>query len=713
MRQLYRYVPILRGVLPLVLLALLATPVARAGETPEKMRVIALMDSAPHQWQFDIHDPIHTFLEMPLNYLGIVVERHDIRHGPPPEEWLENARAIVTLFDYTDKPCDWLWPWLEEQAKRPGMRFVHTEDFGPLIAGKDGKADYTRLSKWLARFGLGCDDYYRDEPLGVKTTLSDLALCAYEADPRFLATHSGPWNESDRNRVWVTTELVRKGTGRKRHPVVTGAWGGVALAPWTLRRGSELGDRRWHLDPFEFFRVALGLDRVPAAHPAVLNGRRMFFCHVDGDGFESISTVEHGAYAAKCFLDRIIDEFPLPFTISVIIGSLTNDIAVKEETDRMDLARKIFTRKNVEPASHAVLHPFFWQVEKAPSYARRMAAYKPLLNYEATPGNEVRDSFRFISERLLEEGRYCRVMLWSGDTTPTGATVAEVAKLGSWNLNGGTYRWDGVHDSVGYVSPWARRVAGAVQVYAGAGNENEYEGFWDRLPTAYKHVDVTITRTGTGRIIKPANVYLHFYSAERPGRLKSALQLIRKWGLEERTSPVFASEYCKAVYAASTTARLFRNDDGGGGGGGGGWRFSGFGLCRTLRIDGETRSVDFAKSTGLLGALHRDDDDHGALFLHLSGPDGTVVLADGDPAPRPHVAEANHVLYDADLREKSVAVSSEALFPRLIIFAGLPREAAVDLIVDGETRNAATDAHGRLVYRATRPGRIRVEVRVR
>jgi hypothetical protein len=239
-----------------------------------------------------------------------------------------------------------------------------------------------------------------------------------------------------------------------------------------------------------------------------------------------------------------------------------------------------------------------------------------------------------------------------------------------------------------------------VQVYAGAGNENEYEGFWDRLPTAYKHVDVTITRTGTGRIIKPANVYLHFYSAERPGRLKAAQQLIRKWGLEQRTSPVVASEYCKAVYAATTTARLFRNDAG--------WRFAGFGLCRTLRIDGEKRSVDFEKSTGLLGALQRD----GSLFLHLSGPEGTVVLADA-PAPHPHVAEANHILYDADLNPKSVAVSSEALFPRLIIFAGLPPKAALDLVVDGETKEVASDETGRFTYRAKRSGRIRVEVRVR
>ena len=120
----------------------------------------------------------------------------------------------------------------------------------------------------------------------------------------------------------------------------------IALAPWTLRWGSERGDRRWHLDPFAFFREALALDRVPAAHPAVLNGRRMFFCHVDGDGFDSISTMNGGACAGRVFLDRIVDEFPLPFTISVIIASLTNDLKVTDPTERMRIARELLSREH-------------------------------------------------------------------------------------------------------------------------------------------------------------------------------------------------------------------------------------------------------------------------------------------------------------------------------------------------------------------------------
>ncbi|MEN8151137.1 MAG: hypothetical protein ABFS86_15075 [Planctomycetota bacterium] len=681
----------------LIVLASLAAPAAAAG-TPEKMRVLALMDSDAHPWTHDIRDPVHSFVEMPLNYLGIVVDRHDIRTGPPPEGLVENARAVVLLFGATKKPCDWLRPWLTKQAGRPGLRFVHIEDFGPLALGSDGTRDMESLAGWLSRFGLRYDDYHREDTLGIEVEWIDDALCAYEADPRFAATHAGTWSEDDGNRVWVTTRMSRD-VDRPRHPVVTGPWGGVAQAPWTIQWGNDQGDRRWHLDPFAFFREALGLERVPAPHPAVLNGRRMFFCHVDGDAFESTSTMDGGALAGKVLLDRVIDEFPLPFTVSVIIASLTKDLDVEEPTDRMLLARDLFSRKNVEPASHAVLHPFVWQKRYAPKGARRLAAFRSILNYDPSPAGEVRESFRFINERLLSEGRYCRVMLWSGDTMPSGATVAEVARLGGWNLNGGTFRWDDANDSVGYVSPWARLVDGSVQVYAGAGNENEYDGFWDSVPTAYGHADTTIARTGRGRILKPANVYLHFYSAERPGRLDAAKRLIRKWGLEQSTAPVFASDYCKAVHAAVTTARLFRTADG--------WRWAGFGGCRTLRIDGETRSVDFAKSSRVLGAGRRGD----SLFIHLGAPDGTIVLADA-PAPRPHVLEANHVLFDADLGETRVSLFSEALCPRVIRFAGFPPNSPLVVSVDGRERNTRADAEGKVRFETTKTGRIRVEVRV-
>ncbi|MFQ5844750.1 MAG: hypothetical protein ACE5JG_07150, partial [Planctomycetota bacterium] len=50
--------------------------------TPEPRLVLALFDGAGRTLPLDTEDPVHQGLEMPLNHLGLVVRRHDIRTGP-------------------------------------------------------------------------------------------------------------------------------------------------------------------------------------------------------------------------------------------------------------------------------------------------------------------------------------------------------------------------------------------------------------------------------------------------------------------------------------------------------------------------------------------------------------------------------------------------------------------------------------------------------
>ena len=267
-----------------LLLLLIAVP-TQAGEEPQKVRrvVVALHDSRGMQYELDSEDPIHQLLEMPLNHLGMVVRRHDIRSGPPPEEWLEGARAILTCFLNTDHPPAWLWPWLEKHGSAKGVRIIHFGDFGPLRFGNDNRVDHVRITSWLARFGLEWDAGFRSGPMGIRIEALDKQRIAFESNPRRYATHIGPRNRDTDNRVWLRTVPVDS-PDDLRTPVVTGPWGGIALAPWTARGGGVNEGRRWHLDPFAFLREALALEGVPAPHPAMLNGRRMFVLHVDGDG---------------------------------------------------------------------------------------------------------------------------------------------------------------------------------------------------------------------------------------------------------------------------------------------------------------------------------------------------------------------------------------------------------------------------------------------
>ncbi len=656
---------------------------AAASSQEEKRVVIALFDGAAHRLNFDFDDPVHQVLEMPLNHLGMVVRRHDIRQGPPPDAWLADARAVLTLFTGVGGAPDWLWPYL--RSKPEGLRIVHVGDVGPLLRPEGGPHDPAPLTRWLEAFGLAYDDRYREGPVGVEVAYRSKELCALEADPRGLALHRGPRNLSTSNRAWVTTRNLLA-AGEERTPVVTGPWGGLALDPWVVSMGDDNEERRWHLDPFEFFRAALGLEGVPSPDPSLLHGRRMLVLHIDGDGFESASTVRPGQSNARVVLDELLLPHPLPWTVSVIIRSVTTDYNVAEPTPEMLLAREIFALPHIEPASHGVLHPLRWDAPLNDRTPPRTAVWYPALrNYTYNATNEVTESIRFVNERLLPEGRTCRMMLWTGSTNAPREAVAACAELGCGNLNGGVFRWDPWFDSMAFVSPWARMLGDAVQVYAGAANENDFEGFFDTCPGAFGHVDTTIERTGTPRILKPANIYFHFYSAERPARLAALKRLVQRWAYEEETIPVHASVYANAVTSAIAGCRVERTPVG--------WNLRGFGGCRTARIDGEAREIDWVRSRGLLGGRRIGS----SLYLDLAGPAADVVFGDGRS---PHVEHSDHPLTAGHLLPGGLMLVSEGLRERRLVLAGLrPGQPAV---ISGTPSRA--DPTGRLVLRLP-PGR--------
>jgi len=679
--------------LPLAALLLFLMPAAHGEGVAVKRHVIALVEGK--EPEPELMDDVHGLFEMPLNQLGMVVLHHFIRNGPPPAEWFDDACAVLVYLPYDGQAPDWLWPWLETEVPRHELRVVIVGEIGQLLV-----PDESRFAKWIEPFGLAFGQNFAKGPLQVVAEFRDARLCAYEADPRRYAVHEGPKSTSPRNRVWVTTRLSEDPED-VRHPVVTGPWGGIALDPWAVQSGSDDNDRRWHLDPFAFFREALGLEGVPAPDPSILNGRRMWFLQIDGDGFESLSSVKADAYCARVMLDEVFKKYALPFTVSVIVRSLTEDYDVKEPTPRMELAREILNLPNVEPASHGVLHTLRWQDAAPPdggtSGMGGLKWYASLDHYKYSRVNEVKESIRFINERLLEPPRRCALMLWTGNAVPPEEAILAAKEMGAKNLNGGVFRWDPWFDSVGFVTPWSRRVGKALQVYAGASNENDFEGFFDTMPGAFAHVAETISRTGTPRVLKPADIYAHFYSAESPPRLRALDGLIRRFAFKEETAPVFASTYVEAVEAAAERAHVRKMPDG--------WILQDFGGCRTARIDGDPRDVDFEKSRGLLGARRVGD----SLYLHLAASDARVVLA-GKPAPRPHVEQANCLLDHARLVPTGVTVTATAHNDRIVVFAGFPPNAPLLLSLDAAQSTAQADPMGRLEVRLPGPGETTISV---
>ncbi|MBQ0744109.1 MAG: endo alpha-1,4 polygalactosaminidase, partial [Pseudomonas sp.] len=83
--------------------------------------------------------------------------------------------------------------------------------------------------------------------------------------------------------------------GREHTPVVTGDWGGIALAPYVFE--GEDDTRQWIIDPFAFLQRALQLAPLPAPDVTTENGRRIATVHIDGDGFPSRAEIPGTPYA--------------------------------------------------------------------------------------------------------------------------------------------------------------------------------------------------------------------------------------------------------------------------------------------------------------------------------------------------------------------------------------------------------------------------------
>ena len=649
---------------------------------PEPREVLALTSAHDDDRERQHDSIVHMLLQMPLNHLGMTVRIHALKNGEPPPVDASRTRAVLLhLADWGDVLPGWLWPWLERQQKIKGLRFVHMGSL-ELLRTKDAQ----RLQKWLDGFGLSLPANAVDNPLRICWQDESGGHYPFEAPP-WSRIHNGvsiPQRHAARgHRVWLSTH-DRREPSKPRYPIVTGDFGGIALDPWVFTSGSGTGDRRWHVDPFAFFAAALGCEHLPAPDPSVSHGRRKFLLHVDGDGFESVSTVEKGVIAAEVFADRVVDRFRIPMTVSIIVRSVTDDIANPSENDAMKLTRRMFAVPWVEPASHAVLHPLDWRRTKHPrSLPRTVTWYEDLANYKHTMRREVTDSVRFINKWLCASDKPCRVMLWTGAANPSADVVAACREVGCVNLNGGVYRFDDSSPSLGYVVPWGLSLGGEFQVFCGAANENVFDGFYSDLPSAFGHIDTTLERTGSPRILKPANLYVHFYSVEALPRLETLLALIVKWAEARATIPVYASHYAMSVDDAQNRVRIARTERG--------FRFEDIGHCTTMRVDQPPGAIDWRHSPGLLGA----NTIQGSLYLHISRNGGEVAFSEGC-LPQPHLVESDHLLRELRRDARSVAFVSQAFRDRVVVLGGFPSNAVVDCLVDAEARVLRCDAAGQV-----------------
>ena len=706
-----RRCPLPTALAPWLLLFACALPLAPAAiaqplgdelrAEPVRREILAVYDSReeprPDQTR------IHRFAEMPLNHLGFVLSYWDVNAGLPSAERSANARGIITWFRRAPPALFYLWG--REQVRR-GVRAVVIGTSG-LPSATTSLADANQL---FAEIGFGLSGAVVDLTYGTGILHRD-ALIGFERplDPVLPAFPIVGTFGSD-----VASHLIlehREGNLVLASSVVlTSSRGGYAANGYFVYEEPGTGRAKWIVDPFAFFQKAFGAAIMPIPDVTTLSGRRVWFSHIDGDGWNNVSRVEtyreKPTIAASVVLHELIAPYPdLPVAIGVIGADIDEKYGTPEAARQT--ARELYALPQVEVATHSYTHPYQWSFfenydraleerligpdetewtavlgERVRRIARRLfpgLARKggetdsksveddPPRAYSDFPfdlDQEIRGAIA-AAEEMAPEGKHGTLYLWSGGAEPFEDAIARTRRLGLRNLNGGDSRFDPTfHRSA--ISRRFRRTAGAErQIYAANANDYIYITDGDGRDHGFLHLEATVNATENPRRLKPINVYYHMFAGERAAQL-AAVRHHLDAARQASVTPIAASHYAAMADGFFSTQIVALDQSS--------WLIQNRGALQTVRFDDAADlAVDFTRSVGVLGQRKKGaslyvalDEAHEEVIVAL-GPDGS----DSAEAAAPHLIDGRWTFRDLRRRDCGFTVMAKGYGTGQMTWGGL------------------------------------------
>ena len=692
----------------LLICALLLPPSAGAqpgGDEPRaepvRREILAIYDSReeprPDQTR------VHRFAEMPLNHLGFVVSYWDINSGLPDADRIESIRGMITWLRRPAPPLFYLWA--QQQAAR-GVRIVVLGDSG-LPSANTSLADANKL---FAEIGFGLTGTTVDLTYGARVLQRD-ALIGFERplDPVLPAFPIVGTFGSD-----VTSHLVlehREGNQILASSVVlTSSRGGYAASGYAVYEEPGTGRTKWIVDPFAFFQKAFGADLMPIPDVTTLSGRRLWFSHIDGDGWNNMTYIESyrdkPAIAAAVVLRELIAPYPdLPVAVGVIGADIDERYGTPEAA--RTTARELYALPQVEVATHSYTHPYQWsffenydraQEERLigpdetewksvlgervrriarwlfPGLARKGGEAESKLGDEDPPrayseftfdlDQEVRGAIT-AAEEMAPDGKHGTLYLWSGGAEPFEGAIARTRRLGLRNLNGGDSRFDADYPSINYLSPISRAVGAERQIYAGNANDYIYITDGGGREHGFRHLEATVNATENPRRLKPINVYYHMFAGERSAQLAGVrhhLDLAR----QAPVTPIAASHYAAIADGFFSTQVTALGESS--------WLIQSRGALQTVRFDDAADlAIDFTRSVGVLGQRRKG----GTLYVALDEAFDDVIVAlrpDAGEAPdasAPYLVDGRWTFRDMRRRECGFTVMAKGYGTGQMTWGGL------------------------------------------
>lgn len=565
---------------------------------------------------------VQRLLAMPLAYLGLVIEYQPITSAPPAMEVAGRYAGIVSWLRDPVVLEGTAWPqWLKAQTDK-GLPLAVFGSFG---FSQDASLRPFGLARPASAPGADLRIYTRDPMMGFELPIRAQAsgLPAVK-----LAGEGSPL-------------LGLQSAGEQWHPAALMPWGGYVLAPYTAERlPAENQGERWSVNPVAFLRAALRMDAsVPVPDVTTENGRRLFLSHVDGDGFANQFEGGGSRLASEVLRDDILRRYQWPVTVSVIEGEVGPTGMYPQLSPRLEkTARDIYALPWVEAATHTYSHPFFW--EQAEDSVTGEGYHLDIPGYRFDMAREISGSADYINQRLLPAGKRTQTVFWTGNCIATPKALAEAARAGLLNMNGGETTITRTRNTWTRIAGLGLQRNGQFQVFAPNQNENVYTNNWTGPFYGFDRVIETFELTDRPFRFKPVDLYYHAYSGSKTASL-NALHRVYAWVAKQDLYPVFSSEYIRKVLDFNAMV-VARTPDG--------FRVRGQGELRTLRVPGAMPvPPDFAASSGLAGMSPAPEGE----YLHLTGASADISMKPA-VARQPFLAEANARLVDFERRGRNL-----------------------------------------------------------
>ncbi len=402
-------------ILVYIALALLIPWQAHAAEAKEVQRVLLSLYSSK-----DSPNPrtswAHQYLEMPANHLGFHLRFVDVEKPFPPLSQDDGVRGVViwlTPGRYVpdgEAYLDWL-----NHAVSLGKKLMIFDDMGLSYDYRKREGAMDKLNNLLAHIGLRDLNSYNSVTYQGSILYQDDALVGFE---RTLPEPLPPYQETTVIPGIGTSHLkvlASKAPETIHDLIVTGPAGGYVASGYSIFEGypilpikdieiqkdipeeeREMPDpvQQWYINPFLFLRLVLHDENEPKPDVTTLNGLRIFYSHIDGDGWNNLTQIRRYAgekmIAAEVIRRDVLAAYPdIPVNVSVITSEMDGECYGLHDSIRV--AEDIFALPHIEASSHTHSHPLFWNyfstydpakemliLDKYPPRPKRRTLYKML-----------------------------------------------------------------------------------------------------------------------------------------------------------------------------------------------------------------------------------------------------------------------------------------------------------------------------------------------